>query len=51
MNELPPLIQHFLRVECPACGRRWLRSRWDSFAYPMHYASAHLGIRIWRKID
>ena len=45
---IPPLIEHWIRVECPGCGLRWWRSRWDAFFYPMHYASAHLGIPVFR---
>jgi hypothetical protein len=50
-GSIPPLIQHLLRVECPGCGRKWLRSVWDATFYPMHYASEHLGIRIWRQLN
>ena len=48
---LPPAIEHFWTIECPECGQRWLHSRWNAVAYPMHYASVHLGIAIWRRLS
>ena len=53
MNEtptIPPLVEHLFRVECPACGHKWLRSHWNGFFYPLHYAAEHLGISPWRRI-
>lgn len=47
---LPPMIRHWFRSECPVCHEKWMASRWDTFRYPMHYASRHLGIEIWRKL-
>jgi hypothetical protein len=47
---MPPWIDRLFRIECPACGRRWWRSMWNPLAYSMHYASEHLGIRIWRDL-
>jgi hypothetical protein len=47
--QIPPLIRHLFRSECPACGLKWLASRWDAFRYPLHYAVTHLGIHPWRR--
>jgi hypothetical protein len=47
---IPGMRRRFPFDYCPECDRRWLISRWNATFYPMHYASVHLGIPIWRKL-
>lgn len=52
---IPDLVKHcrwcsWFRLECPACGRRFWNSMFRLLAYSMHYASEHLGIRVFRRL-
>ena len=52
---IPPLVRHckwcaWFRMQCPACGQRFWNGMWQFVGYSMHYATAHLGIKVFRRL-
>jgi hypothetical protein len=48
--DIPKLAYSLLYGKCPACGRRFWNGIWQNLGYTMHYASAHLGIPVFRRL-
>ena len=52
---IPDLVPHckwcgWFRMECPDCGRRFWNGIAQMLGYSMHYATAHLGIPVFRRL-
>jgi hypothetical protein len=55
VSVIPPLVAHCRwcsawRRKCPDCEQTFANGRWQrDLGYPMHYATAHLGIDPFRR--